>query len=115
MAYNTESTGSVYANQPLRRVEAMYQGFSDGRTVWLYRSTHAHGDIEASGFFADGKRHGMKLGDALLNVAYSSAGSSAATWHVVSASTGAVAESDTAGSSAYSQAYNVTVTPASTA
>lgn len=89
-------------------------GLTNGRATWTYTSSHSHTDIESVGFFADGKRHGLKLGDLLINAAYSTAGSSAATMHVVSASTGAVAASDTAGSSAWGQAYNVTVTPATT-
>jgi hypothetical protein len=87
-------------------VERVYSGLSNGKGILLYRSTHTHSDIEATGFFADGKRHGMKIGDALLHI-HASSESSAATWHVVSASTGAVAASDTAGSSAYGQAFNV--------
>lgn len=89
-------------------------GLADGQSLLIYRSTHAHGQIEAAGFFTNGKRHGMKVGDALLNLAVSSDGSSAATLHIVSGSTGAVAASDTAGSSAYDQAYDCSVSPCAT-
>jgi hypothetical protein len=114
MAYNTATTSSVFANNATPRVERIADGLTDGRGVFLYRSTHAHGEIEATGFFADGKRHGLKLGDALLNIAFSSDGSSAATWHVVSASTGAISAADPLPSSAYNQAFNVSVSVAST-
>ena len=114
MAYRVASTDISYPSPAVQVVEKIYSGFTDGRNVWLYRSTHAHADIEAVGFFTNGRRDGMRVGDALFNIAYSSAGSSAMTCHVVSASTGAIAASDTAGSSAFSQAYNCSVTVGST-
>lgn len=114
MAYNELSTSTVYSAQYAQKVERISDGFSDGHGVFIYRSTHAHGDIEATGFFADGKRHGLKVGDLLCNIAYSSAGSSAATWHVVSASTGAVSAASSDSAAAHNQAFNVTVTPATT-
>src|SRR5258708_32013275 len=115
MAYRASSTSSVFAKSPIPLVERIADRLTAGYGVWVYRSTHAHAEIEAAGFFTDGKRDGLRLGDLLFNVNYSSAGSSAATLHVVSASSGAVATSDTAGSSAFSQAYNVSVSVCSTA
>jgi hypothetical protein len=79
----------------------------------IYRSTHAHADIEATGFFKDAKRFGLKPGDIVIAAAYSTAGSSAVTLHQVSGSTGAISSS-TSASSAYNQAYNATVTPFTT-
>lgn len=99
------------STNPVREIHAP---FGAGARVFIYSSTHAHAAIEAAGFFTNGKRAGMAAGDALLSLAVSSDGSSAATWHIVSGSTGAIAASDTAGSSAYAQAYNVTVSVAST-
>lgn len=101
------------STNPVRRLSDG-AGLSDGFGVFVYRSTHTHSDIEAAGFFTDGKRHGLKLGDVLIAAHFSSDGSSAATMHVVSASTGAIAASATAGSSAYNQAYNVSVSAATT-
>lgn len=95
-------------------VRCIHEPFSNGPKVFLYASTHAHAEIEATGFFTNGKRAGLTTGDAVLNLPISTAGSSAATWHIVSASTGANAASDTAGSSAYAQAYNASVSVAST-
>lgn len=95
-------------------VQTFHPRYGAAPALHIYRSTHAHAEIEAAGFFANGKRHGLSSGDALLNIPYSTDGSSAATWHIVSGSTGAIAASDTAGSSAYAQAYNVSVTVAST-
>lgn len=95
-------------------LERMYQNLSNGRGTFLHRSTATHTDIEATGYFANGKRLGMALGDAVLHICGTSTGSSAATWHVVTASTGAVASSSTSASSAWNQAYNVTVSAATT-
>lgn len=89
-------------------------GLADAFASWVYRSTHTHSEIEAAGFFTDGRRAGLKVGDALLNLCHTTTGSSAATWHVVSASTGAIAASATAGSSAWDQAFNVSVSAATT-
>ncbi len=88
-------------------------GLCAGHSVLTYRSSHSHGDIEAAGFFTDGLRDGMKRGDLLINICDSTAGSSAATMHVVSDSTGAVGAS-TQASSCYEQAYNVSVSLATT-
>ena len=98
------------STNPVRQI---FGGLSDGQAVFMYTSTHAHAAIEVVGFFADGKRHGMKVGDILIAANRSSDGSSAATLHVVSASTGAIAATSTFGSSAYSQAFNCSVTVAS--
>jgi hypothetical protein len=121
MAYNSTvgmstSQSSIYStgNFPPVVERIGEGGLLGGRGQFRYMSTHSHADIEATGFFTDGKRHGMRIGDALLNLPVSTAGSSAATWHIVSASTGAIAASATAGSSAWNQAENVTVSPAST-
>lgn len=117
MAYGStagmSTTSTIYSSAP--RVQGIVDRFgSGGRSVFIYPSTHSHTDIEATGFFTNGKRDGLQVGDLLINLPLSTAGSSAASIHVVSASTGAVAASDTAGSSAYSQAYNVSVTGFST-
>jgi hypothetical protein len=95
-------------------LERMYQNFSNGTGVFLHRSTATHTDIEATGYFENGKRLGMKLGDALMHICGTSTGSSAATWHVVSASTGAVSANSSDSAAAWNQAYNVTVTGATT-
>lgn len=96
-------------------IQTILPRFGSGPAVHIYKSTHAHGAIEATGFFADGKRHGLQIGDALLAIAYSeSDGSSAATWHVVSGSTAAISAASPLPASAYEQAFNVTVSPAST-
>ena len=95
-------------------LERMYQNFSNGRGTFLHRSTATHTDIEATGYFEDGKRLGMALGDALLHICGTSTGSSAATWHVVSASTGAVSAASSDSAAAWNQAFNVTVSAATT-
>lgn len=95
-------------------LQCIYSPFSDGPKVFLHRSTDAHAAIEATGFFADGKSMGMAVGDLLINLAHSTAGSSAVTNHIISASTGAKAPSSTYGASAHNQAYNVSVSAGAT-
>ena len=104
MAYSTTNPVRLFGSD----------GLTDGQSLFIYRSTHAHGEIEAAGFFSDGKRHGMKIGDALLNLAVSSDGSSAATMHIVSASTAAISAASPLPASAYGQAFNCSVSVGST-
>ena len=49
---------------------------SQGGSLWYYCSTNLSTDVLASGFFSDGKVLGMGPGDVVLNVQFSSAGSS---------------------------------------
>jgi len=119
MAYNSTagmstSQSSIYSTGYPPRVELVAAGgLTDGRGFYRYMSTHSHTDIEATGFFADGARHGLKIGDVICNIPVSTAGSSAVTWHIVSNSTGAVAATD-ATRTAFDQAYNMSVSVAST-
>ena len=47
-----------------------------GGNVWYYGSTNKTTDIFVSNFFTDGKDLGMKPGDIVMGVQYTSAGSS---------------------------------------
>lgn len=95
-------------------LQLIHVGFNGtGPKVFLHSSTEAHAAIEATGYFANGKRFGMTTGDLLMNLAVSSDGSSAATMHIVSASTGAIAATE-ATAAAHRQAYNVSVSVGST-
>lgn len=95
-------------------LQIVFSPFTDGAKTFIHRSTDAHATVEGVGYFADGKRLGMAVGDLLINLAHSTAGSSAVTHHIVSASTGAIAASATAGSSAHNQAFNCTVSAGAT-
>lgn len=47
-----------------------------GGALWYYASTHTSTDVVGSNFFTDGKKLGMRPGDAVLGVYFSTAGSS---------------------------------------
>lgn len=92
MAY--DSTGN-----PVRK--AVDLGITSAGSIWIYESTHAHADIEstAGGGFFKGAGFGspglgsvgMRVGDLLVNINQSTAGSSAISWHritSISTSTG---------------------------
>lgn len=80
MAYS--STGN-----PLR-VAAMF-GLTDAKQLFLYESTHAHAAIESTAGFFIGAGYGspssasvgMKVGDLVMNINQSTAGTSAITFH----------------------------------
>lgn len=47
-----------------------------GMQTWRYISTNLTTDVVVAGFFTDGQRLGMQIGDVLVGIQYSSAGSS---------------------------------------
>lgn len=47
-----------------------------GLGIWQYISTNLTTDLAGAGFFTDGKQLGMQVGDVMLAVQYTSAGSS---------------------------------------
>lgn len=86
MAYSSSSN-------PVR--VAVSFGLTDAKQLFLYESTHAHAAIETTAGFFTGAGFGspstscvsMKVGDLLVNVNQSTAGTSAITWHRVSSLT----------------------------
>ena len=74
---------------------AVVLGLTDAKQLFLYESTHPHATIEATtGFFTgtgfgspSSASVGMKVGDLLVNINQSTAGTSAITWHRVSSLT----------------------------
>lgn len=38
-------------------------GIGGGRRVWSYQSADAHGDVDATDYFTNGRDLGMKVGD----------------------------------------------------
>ncbi|MNJ55723.1 hypothetical protein D3C77_512350 [compost metagenome] len=86
MAYSSSSN-------PLRVAAAF--GMTDAKQLFLYESTHAHAAIESTAGFFIGAGFGspstscvgMKVGDLLVNINQSTAGTSAITWHRVSSLT----------------------------
>jgi hypothetical protein len=65
---------------------------SQGGNLWFYSSTNLTTDITASNFFSDGWYIGMRAGDCVYGVQFSSAASTVTTFvgAVVSASTAGV-------------------------
>ncbi|SMF04043.1 hypothetical protein [Pseudogulbenkiania subflava] len=80
MAYSTTN--------PVRKI--LDFGIASAGSIWSYESTHAHAAIEAAGFFAGcgfgspgSAAVGMRVGDLLININQSTAGTSAISMHRV--------------------------------
>lgn len=52
MAYET-------SNPP----KCVLSGFGGSASIWVYTDGDAHGDVDASGYFTNGAKLGMKVGD----------------------------------------------------
>lgn len=103
MAYSGTTAASSLANPPRQMLVASMSMLSgatglstvpsapngQGGGMWYYSSTNATTDLVASNFFTDGKYLGMKPGDLVTGVQFTSAGSSVITFFgsVVSVST----------------------------
>ena len=72
-----------YANTGLSLIAG---GVAGGPKIFGYTSTDVHTDVDASGYFSDGKKFGMAVGDFVL-VAKSDA-TIGATLHVVQSISG---------------------------
>ena len=77
---------------PVRKI--LDFGITSAGSLWAYESTHAHAAVEAANFFTGCGRGspssncvGMAVGDVLLALSQSTAGTSALTWHRVSSLT----------------------------
>ena len=72
MAYAGSTAGSTVSNPPILTQAALAGSTNQGSTSargpqqWMYRSTHTQALVAATGFFTDGRRLGMRLGDSLL-------------------------------------------------
>lgn len=84
MAYSTTN--------PVKKVLDL--GFASGGSLFLYESTHPHAAVEAADFFTgagfgspSSGAAGLRVGDLLINVNQSTAGTSAITWHRVTSIT----------------------------
>jgi hypothetical protein len=80
------------STNPARKV--LDFGITNGLSFWAYESTHPHATIEGTDFFAgSGKGSpgnaaiGMQVGDLLVAINQSTAGTSAITWHRVTSVT----------------------------
>jgi hypothetical protein len=75
-----------------------------GGGLWFYSSTNATTDLVAAGFFSDGKNLGMRPGDMVQGVQFTSAGSSVITFY------GAITAITTAGAASLSTGSLITST-----
>lgn len=93
MAYSGSTAGTTLANPPRKLIEGMYGNAgttglttapgapaAQGGALWFYCSTNATTDVVASNFFSDGKALGMRPGDVVFGVQFTSAGSSVTTF-----------------------------------
>ncbi len=90
MAYSGTTAATSLSNPPRKIAEGLAGNAgttglttvpgapgAQGGALWFYSSTNLTTDIVASNFFSDGKALGMRPGDAVMGVQFSSAGSSA--------------------------------------
>lgn len=93
MAYSGSTAGSTLANPPRKVVDGIAgnagttglttapgNAGGQGGALWVYSSTNLTTDLTASNFFSDGKSLGMRPGDIVIGVQFSSAGSSVQTF-----------------------------------
>jgi hypothetical protein len=78
------------STNPVRKI--LNLGFTSGNNLWAYESTHTHAAIEAGNFFngcgygsPTNNSVGMQVGDLVVAINQSISGTSAITWHRVTA------------------------------
>lgn len=89
MAYSGSTAASSVANPPRRMIDPiMSMGATTGFTVtpnapngqggglWYYCSTNTTAEVVGANFFTDGKALGMRPGDVVIGVHFTTAGSS---------------------------------------
>lgn len=95
MAYSGSTAASSVANPPRQMLSASMSmvvgttGLSSapaapggqGGGLWYYSSTNLTTDLTATNFFTDGKYLGMRPGDLVTGVQFTSAGSSVTTFY----------------------------------
>lgn len=118
MAYSGSTAASSVANPPRQLLTAgmsMLTGSTglttapsapngQGGGLWFYCSTNQSTDIAATGFFTDGKALGMRPGDMVMGVQFTSAGSSVTTFY------GAITSISSAGAATISTGSLITST-----
>jgi len=92
MAYYSSTEASSVSNPPVLLVGGIgtspystalstaIPGGKQGARVWFYSSTNGTTQTQDAGFFSDAKELGMRPGDLLMGVYYSSAASSVVTY-----------------------------------
>jgi hypothetical protein len=76
------------STNPVKKI--LNLGIDSGGSLYIYESTHAHAAVEGANFFTGcgfgspgNSAVGMRIGDLVINVNQSTAGTSAITWHRV--------------------------------
>lgn len=94
MAYSGSTAASSVANPPIKiamggigysnpsstALSTATPGGKQGTSLWFYSSTNSSTETMASNFFSDAWYLGMRPGDVILGLYYSSAGSSVVTY-----------------------------------
>lgn len=93
MAYSGTTAASSVSNPPRQLIQSIGGSFNttglttnpnapgaQGGGLWFYCSTNLTTDLVAANFFSDGEALGMKPGDAVMGMQFSSAGSSVTTF-----------------------------------
>lgn len=118
MAYSGTTAATSLANPPRQLLTAGFNALpgstglstapaspnGQGGALWFYSSTNLTTDLTASGFFSDGKNLGMRPGDMVMGVQFTSAGSSVTTFY------GAITAITTAGAASLSTGSLMTST-----
>jgi len=118
MAYSGSTAATSVANPPrmvLAASMSMVVGTTgltttpaapggQGGALWYYSSTNLTTDLTASGFFSDGKALGMRPGDLVMGVQFSSAGSTVTSFY------GAIVSVSTAGAASFTTGSLMTST-----
>ena len=118
MAYSGTTAASSLSNPPRQVLVASMSMISgatglttvpsapggQGGGIWYYSSTNLTTDLIATGFFSDGKTLGMRPGDLVQGVQFTSAGSSVTTF------LGAITAVSTAGAATMSSGSLMTST-----
>lgn len=111
MAYSGTTAATSLANPPRQILTGGFNALpastglstapaspnGQGGALWYYSSTNLTTDLTVSGFFSDGKTLGMRPGDMVMGVQFSSAGSTVTTFMgaIVSVSTAGAASLST--------------------
>ena len=118
MAYSGTTAASSLANPPRQLLTAGFNALpastglstapaapnGQGGGMWFYSSTNLTTDLIAAGFFSDGKTLGMRPGDIVMGVQFTSAGSSVTSFQ------GAITAISTAGAATMSSGALITST-----
>ena len=118
MAYSGTTAASSLANPPRSLLVAGFNALpgstglsttpaapnGQGGGLWYYSSTNLTTDLVAAGFFSDGKTLGMRPGDLVMGVQFSSAGSTVTSFY------GAITSISTAGAASMTTGSLVTST-----